>query len=104
LAGRELSRRLRRLEAAVPQHRPQAASLANTNEGIDAHLAEVLRGLPDPDSAAWRPEHHGVLAKVAALHRRRWTPNTNSHLGHDLMANPDMVVQVARILREAGME
>jgi hypothetical protein len=102
LAIRELNRRLRRLEARAPGRcasKPHAEAAA----ALDAEIEEMLRDLPDPDEPAWGPEHHAVLAKAAALHRIRWAPSAGGQPGHDLMANPSAVVQIARILREAGV-
>jgi hypothetical protein len=63
----------------------------------------MLAPLPDPDTPDWTPAHHAVLAEVAALNRRRWAPNAGAEPGHDLLVDPEVVVQVARILRKAGV-
>jgi hypothetical protein len=102
LSLRELDRRLRRLEASVPQPRHQPAELgAEALEALDARIAQMLAPLPAPDSPDWTPAHHAVLAEAAALNRRRWTTSAGVEPGHDLLADPDAVVEVARILREA---
>jgi hypothetical protein len=44
-----------------------------------------------------------VLAEAAVLHRRRWAPSAGAERGHDLAADPEVVVEVARILRKAGV-
>jgi hypothetical protein len=62
----------------------------------------MLALLPAPDSPDWTPAHHAVLAEAAALNRRRWAQAGDVGPGHDLLADPGVVVQVARILREAG--
>ena len=101
---RELGRRLRRLEASVPHprhHRPELG--AETIEAMDARIARMLAPLPDPDTPDWTPAHHAVLADAAALHRRRWAPSAGAERGHDLTADPAAVVEVARILRGAGV-
>jgi hypothetical protein len=102
LSVRELDRRLRRLEAAAPP-RPAPGPPADVAEAIDAQIVALVQGLPDPDSPAWGPEHHAVLAHAAALHRRRWIQRTGAEHGYDLVADPVAVVEVARILREAGV-
>ena len=99
---RELGRRLRRLEAAAPP-RPAPELPAGMTGAIDARVVGLLHGLPDPDSPTWGPEHHTVLAEAAALNRRRWASSAGAVRGHDLMADPEAVVQVARILRQAGV-
>ncbi len=104
MSARELDRRLRRLEASVPRPRNQPAEFgAEALEAIDARVARMLAPLPDPDTPDWTPAHHAVLAEAAALHRRRWVPIAGAKPGHDLLADPDAVVQVARILRDAGV-
>ena len=99
---RELDRRLRRLEAAAPPL-PAPGLPAEVGGAIDARIIDLLRGLPDSDSPTWGPEHHAVLAEAAALHRRRWAPSAGAERGHDLAADPEVVVEVARILRKAGV-
>ena len=97
---RELERRLRRLEASVPHLRQQPADLgAEALEGMDACIARMLAPLPAPDSPDWTPAHHAMLVEAAALHRCRWAPSANAKPGHDLLASPEAVVEVARILR-----
>jgi len=104
LAVRELGRRLRRLEASVPHPRHQPAELgAEAVEATNARIARMLAPLPDPDTPDWTPTHHAVLAEAAALHRRRRAPSAGAERGHDLAADPEVVVEVARILREAGV-
>jgi hypothetical protein len=104
LSVRELDRRLRRLEASVPPPQHQPAELgAEALEALDARIERMLAPLPAPDSPDWTPAHHEVLVEAAALHRRRWAPSANAKPGHDLLADPDAVVQVAQILREAGV-
>ena len=101
---RELDRRLRRLEASLPHPQQQPAELgAEALEAMDACIARMLAPLPDPDSPDWTPAHHAVLAEAAVLHRRRWAPSAGAERGHDLAADPEVVVEVARILREAGV-
>ena len=104
MSARELDRRLRRLEASVPhpRHRPVEFG-AEELEAMDARIARMLAPLPDPDTLDWTPAHHAVLADAAALHRRRWAPSAGEERGHDLAADPEVVVEVARILREAGV-
>jgi hypothetical protein len=63
----------------------------------------MLAPLPDPDSPDWTPEHHTVLVEAAAMKRRQWAASAGAEPGHDLLADPEAVVQVARILREAGV-
>ena len=102
---RELERRLRRLEASVPRPRHQSPELGG--EALDApeaRIARMLAPLPAPDSPDWTPAHHAVLVEAAALHRRRWAAGRNSQPGHDLLADPGTVVQVARILRAVGID
>jgi hypothetical protein len=70
---------------------------------MDARIARMLAPLPDPDTPDWTPAHHAVLAEAAALHRCRWAPSAGAERGHDLAADPAVVVEVARILREAGV-
>jgi hypothetical protein len=104
LSVRELGRRLRRLEAAVPPPRPQPPELGTEALGaIDARVARMLAPLPAPDSPDWTSEHHAILAEAAALTRRRWAQHADAQPGHDLLADPEAVVQVSRILREAGV-
>ena len=104
MSARELDRRLRRLEASVPRPRNQPAEFgAEALEAIDARVARMLAPLPDPDTPDWMPTHHAVLAEAAALHRRRRAPSAGAERGHDLAADPEVVVEVARILREAGV-
>lgn len=100
---RELDRRLRRLEATLPppQHHLAEFGLEEL-EAVGARVARMLAPLPDPDTPDWTPAHHAVLAEAAALHRRRWAQAEDAGPGHDLLADPGAVVQVARILREAG--
>ena len=61
----------------------------------------MLAPVPDPDTPDWRPKHHAVPTEAAALHRRRWAPSAGAEPGHDLLADPDAMVEVARILRAA---
>jgi hypothetical protein len=104
LPARELERRLRRLEASVPRPRLRPSELrAEALEAMDARIARMLAPLPDPDSPDWTPAHHAVLAEAAALKRRQWAASAGAESGHDLLAEPGVVVQVARILREAGV-
>jgi len=104
LSVRELERRLRRLEASVPQPRHQQAELgAEALEAMDIRVARMLAPLPDPDTPDWTPAHHAVLAEAAALKRRQWTASASIEYGHDLLADPEAVIEVARILREAGV-
>ena len=70
-------------------------------EAIDARVARMLAPLPDPDTPDWTPAHHAVLAEAAALHRRRWAPSAGAEPGHDLLADPDAMIEMARILRAA---
>jgi hypothetical protein len=103
LSVRELGRRLRRLETAMPNPLRQAPELgAEELEAIDARIAQMLAPLPAPDSPDWTPAHHAVLVEAAGLNRRRWVPGAGAEPGHDLLADPQAVVEVARILREAG--
>ena len=76
---------------------------AEALEAMDARIARMLAPLPDPDSPDWTPAHHAVLVEAAALNRRRWAASAGAEPGHDLLADPEAVVQVARILREAGV-
>jgi hypothetical protein len=105
LSVRELGRRVRRLEASVPRPRHRPSELGGQAlEAVDACIAQMLAPLPAPDSPDWTPAHHAVLAEAAALHRRRWAPSAGAEEGgHDLLADPAAVVEVARILREAGV-
>jgi hypothetical protein len=101
LSVRELERRL---EASVPRARPRPSELgAEGLEAMDARIARMLAPLPPPDSPDWTPAHHAVLVEAAALKRRQWTASAGVEPGHDLLANPGVVVEVARILREAGV-
>jgi len=100
LSARELDRRLRRLEASLPHPRYHPPGLGA--EALDARIARMLAPLPDPDTPDWTPAHHAVLAEAAALNRRRWAQAEDAGPGHDLLADPGVVVQVAHILREAG--
>ena len=70
---------------------------------MDSLIARMLAPLPDPDTPDWTPAHHAVLAEAAALHRRRWALGAAAEPGHDLLADPAAVVEVARILRETGV-
>jgi hypothetical protein len=104
LPVRELDRRLRRLEASLPHPQQQLVELgAEALEAQEARIARMLAPLPDPDSPDWTLAHHAVLVEAAALHRRRWALRADAKPGHDLANDPGMVVQVARILREAGV-
>ncbi len=104
MSARELDRRLRRLEASLPHPRYHSPELGDEAlEAIEARIARMVAPLPDPDTPDWTPAHHAVLAEAAALHRRRWAPSTRAERGHDLLADPGVAVQVARILREAGV-
>jgi hypothetical protein len=102
---RELERRLRRLEASVPPPQPLPPELGSEAlQAIDARVARMLAPLPDPDGPDWRPAHHAVLVAAAALNRRRWASSAgDEEHGHDLLADPEAVVQVARILRDVGV-
>ena len=71
---------------------------------VDARIARMLAPLPDPDSPDWTPAHHAVLVEAAALTRARWAANANADPGHDLLADPEAVVEVARILRSVGVD
>jgi hypothetical protein len=103
LPVRELDRRLRRLEASLPHPQQQVVELeAGALDAMDARIAQMLAPLPAPDSPDWTPAHHAVLVEAAGLNRRRWVPGTRAELGHDLLADPQAVLEVARILREAG--
>ncbi len=44
-----------------------------------------------------------TLGRAAALHRRRGAQQGGAEPGHDLLADPEAVVAVARTLREAGV-
>ncbi len=102
MSARELDRRLRRLEASLPHSRYHPPELgAEALEAMDVRIARMLAPLPDPDTPDWRPTHRAVLAEAAALHRRRWAPSAGAEPGHDLLADPDAMVEVARILRAA---
>ena len=103
MSARELDRRLRRLEASVPhpRHRP-AEPGAGALDAVDARIAQMLAPLPAPDSPDWTPAHHAALVEAAGLNRRRWVPGAGAEPGHDLLADPQAVLEVARILREAG--
>ncbi len=104
MSVRELGRRLRRLEASLPHPQHHLAEFrAEELEALDARIARMLAPLPDPDSPDWTPAHHAALADAAALHLRRWAPSAGSERGHDLAADLEVVVEVARILREAGV-
>jgi hypothetical protein len=105
LPARELERRLRRLEASMPDPRHRPPELGTEPlEALDACIARMLATLPDPDGPDWRPAHHAVLVEAAALHRRRWASSAgDEERGHDLLADPEAVVQVARILRDVGV-
>ena len=104
MSARELDRRLRRLEASLPHPRHYPPELgADALEAMDARIARMLAPLPAPDSPDWTSVHHAVLAEAAALHRRRWASSAGAEPGHDLLADPGVAVQVARILREAGV-
>ena len=104
MSARELDRRLRRLEASVPRPRHLPSEFgAEALQVLGARIARMLAPLPDPDTPDWTPAHHAVLAEAAALHRRRGAPSAGSERGHDLAADPEVVVEVARILREAGV-
>ena len=85
-----------------PRHR-LAEFGAEELKAMDARIARMLAPLPDPDTPDWTPAHHAALAEAAALHRRRWAPSAGAERGHDLLADPGIAVQVARILREAGV-
>ena len=83
-----------------PRHQPSELG-AEALEAINVRIARMLAPLPDPDTPDWTPAHHAVLAEAAALHRHRWGPSAGAERGHDLAAEPEVVVEVARILREA---
>ena len=85
-----------------PRYHP-AEFGAEAVEARNARVARMLAPLPDPDTPDWTPAHHAVLAEAAVLHRRRWAPSAGAERGHDLAADPEVVVEVARILREAGV-
>ena len=70
---------------------------------LDARVARMLAPLPDPDTPDWTPGHHAILAEAAALNRHRRAQAADAQPGHDLLADPGAVVEVARILREAGV-
>ena len=102
MATRELDRRLRRLEASLPHPQQQLVELgAEALEAMDARIAQMLAPLPAPDSPDWTPAHHAVLVEAAGLNRRRWVPSAGAEPGHDLLADPGAMVEVARILRVA---
>ena len=104
MSARELDRRLRRLEASVPHPQHHLTELgAEALEAMDASIARMLAPLPDPNTPDWTPAHHAVLVEAATLHRRRWAPSAGAERGHDLAADPEVVVAVARILREVGV-
>jgi hypothetical protein len=104
LPVRELERRLRRLEASVPPPRPLPLELGTEAlEAVDVRIARMLAPLPDPDSPDWTPAHHAVLVEAAALRRRQCAVGAGAETGHDLLADPEAVARVARILREAGV-
>ena len=104
MSVRELDRRLRRLEVSLPHPRYHPPKLgAEALEEMDARVARMLAPLPDPDTPDWTPAHHAVLVNAAPLNRRRWVPSAGAEPGHDLLADPETVVAVARILREAGV-
>ena len=85
-----------------PQH--HLAELgAEELEAIEARIARMLAPLPDPDTPDSTPAHHAVLAEAAALHRRQRAASAGAEPGHDLLADPEVAVEVARILREAGV-
>jgi hypothetical protein len=95
---------LRRLEASVPHPQHHLAELGGQAlEAVDACIAQMLAPLPAPDSPDWTPAHHAILVEAAALTRRRWVQHADAQPGHDLLADPEAVVQVSRILREAGV-
>ena len=85
-----------------PRHRPPEFG-SEALEAMDARVARMLAPLPDPDSPDWTPAHHAVLVEAAALKRRQWTASASIEYGHDLLADPEAVIEVARILREAGV-
>ena len=104
MSARELGRQLRRLEASVPHPQHHLAEFgAEELEATDARIARMLAPLPDPDTPDWTPAHHAVLVEAAALNRSRWVLGAGAEPGHDLLADPKAVVEVARILREAGV-
>ena len=104
MSARELDRRLRRLEASLPHPQQQLVELGvEALEAMDARIARMLAPLPDPDTPDWTPAHHAVLVEAATLHRRRWAPSAGAERGYDLAADPEVVVEVTRILREAGV-
>src|SRR4051812_26781525 len=79
LSVRELDRRLRRLEASVPQPRHQTAELgAEALDALDARIERMLAPLPAPDSPDWTPARHAILAEAAALTRRRWAQHADA--------------------------
>jgi hypothetical protein len=102
LPVRELERRLRRLEASVPRPRHHPPELGG--EALEARIAQMLAPLPAPDSPDWTPQHHAVLVEAAALRRRRWATDEDAQPGHDLLADAEAVVKVARILRAVGID
>ena len=104
MSARELDRRLRRLEASLPHPQHHLAELGLEElEAMDARIARMLAPLPDPDTPDWTPAHHAVLVEAAGLNRRRRAPSAGAERGHDLAADPEVVVEVARILRKAGV-
>jgi len=86
-----------------PRHHPSELG-AEAREALEARVARMLAPLPDPDGPNWRPAHHAVLVEAAALHRRRWATGANTEPGHDLLADPEAVVEVARILRSVEVD
>ena len=91
-----------RRRCRTARHHPPELG-AEALEAVDARIARMLAPLPDPDSPDWSPAHHAVLVEAAALNRRRRAQRADAEPGHDLLADPEAVVQVARILREAGV-
>ncbi len=86
----------------MPRPRDHPTELgAEALQVMDARVTRMLAPVPDPDTPDWRPMHHAVLTEDAALPRRRWAPSAGAEPGHDLLADPDAMVEVARILRAA---
>jgi hypothetical protein len=77
--------------------------LGHVPADVQARIDELLRDAPDPDSPDWTPEHHRLLCEAAALYRQCWPSSDVISPQHDLLAQPEKVIAVARILREAGV-
>src|SRR5215207_5546898 len=94
-----------RKERPVRVALPALRTAKDARDALAAVAAAVAEGemLPGEGEAVVKLLEAYARADAAALHRRRWAPSAGAERGHDLAADPEVVVEVARILREAGV-